>query len=729
MLTSLHTGLRWFLQFLCVAICGIASAQNPNWSLAENPQLESFFREQVDIIKDRSDLTKFRSIEEWKAAQTILRQQLFEMLGLAPLPEKTPLQATVTGTLTEADFTVEKIHFQSMPGLYVTGSLYLPKQQTEPAPAVLYVCGHGPSKKDNISFGNKVTYQHHGAWFARNGYVCLTIDTLQMGEIEGIHHGTHRYNRWWWNSRGYTPAGVEAWNCIRALDYLQSRHEVDGNRLGVTGRSGGGAYSWWIAALDERIQCAVPVAGITTLRNHVVDGCVEGHCDCMFFVNTYQWDYAKLAALVAPRPLLISNTDKDTIFPLEGVVEIHRQVRHIYQLYGKPENLGLCITEGPHKDTQELRTHAFVWMNRFLKQNSSQFSEIATPFFQPEQLRVFSDLPADEQNTHIDEQFVPEAPVPEGTQIAARLAENPAWLSELRNQLQLRSFAAWPNLGTLDSPVKFEALTQVESVNIHLQDTPNDQPSADQLSANQPLNAQQTDKGLVLKHTIVSFDSQRHVPLTLSVYSQPETELSAVRNVHVLLLDELGWNVAQQILQGQASADRFAVSIRQLLGSINKEDNTAVAIFAARGVGPHAWNGSESKQIQIQRRFQLLGMTADGMRVWDNLVMLNVIRNLMNKDIHLTVSTSAASPDVAMCTAIFDQGPPWTSLDLTYARPMQHEDRTILNLSRTVSDTELLLLTLTHTPITVPDPAIPPYATTLELTSQTSWSGHKVTAP
>ena len=116
--------------------------------------------------------------------------------------------------------------------------------------------------------------------------------------------------------RGYTPAGVEAWNCIRALDYLQSRKEVDGERIGVTGRSGGGAYSWWIAAIDERIKAAVPVAGITDLENHVVDGCVEGHCDCMYMVNTYRWDYAQVAALVAPRPLLLDQHGQGRHFSL-----------------------------------------------------------------------------------------------------------------------------------------------------------------------------------------------------------------------------------------------------------------------------------------------------------------------------------------------------------------------------------------------------------------------------
>ena len=188
--------------------------------------------------------------------------------------------------------------------LYVTANLYRPKKIDKPAPAILYVCGHGRVAKDGVSFGNKTHYQHHGAWLARNGYVCLVIDTLQLGEIEGLHHGTYKLNQWWWVNRSYTPAGVEAWNCIRALDYLQSRPEVDPDRLGVTGRSGGGAYSWWIASLDDRIKCAVPVAGITDLTNHVVDGCIEGHCDCMFYVNTYRWDYDRLVALVAPLSLI-----------------------------------------------------------------------------------------------------------------------------------------------------------------------------------------------------------------------------------------------------------------------------------------------------------------------------------------------------------------------------------------------------------------------------------------
>ncbi|HJQ82163.1 MAG TPA: CocE/NonD family hydrolase, partial [Lacipirellulaceae bacterium] len=300
--------------------------------------IDAYFKSETEKLA-KDCLADIQTLEDWTSRRETYRRQLEEMLGLDPLPERTPLAAVVTGTLDHPEFVVEKLYFQSRPRLYVTANLYLPKNRAGPLPAILYVCGHSPAKENGVSYGNKTKYQHHAAWFARHGYVCMVIDTLQLGEIEGIHHGTYRENMWWWNARGYTPAGVEAWNAIRSLDYLQSRPEVDGEWLGVTGRSGGGAYSWWLAALDDRVKAAVPVAGITSLENHIVGGCVEGHCDCMYQVNTYRWDYAQVAALVAPRPLLVANTDRDEIFPLDGVLDVHNKVRRLYELHGHPERL------------------------------------------------------------------------------------------------------------------------------------------------------------------------------------------------------------------------------------------------------------------------------------------------------------------------------------------------------------------------------------------------------
>ncbi|HID22898.1 MAG TPA: acetylxylan esterase, partial [Planctomycetaceae bacterium] len=300
---------------------------------AATKAIHEYFRRVVHRIAERT-LADVKTKADWQKQRERRRRELLYMLGLDPLPEKTDLKATVTGTVEAEEFVVEKLHYQSLPGLYVTANFYRPKDLSGPVPTILYVCGHGRVKIDGVSYGNKANYQHHPAWFARHGYCCLILDSLQLGEIEGIHHGTYRYGMWWWIARGYTPAGVEAWNCIRALDYLATRPEVDMKRIGVTGRSGGGIYTWWIAAVDDRPYALVPVAGITDLENYVVDGAIEGHCDCMFMVNTYQWDFPLVAALAAPRPLLLSNSDKDRIFPLDGVMRLYWQIRRLYDLYG-----------------------------------------------------------------------------------------------------------------------------------------------------------------------------------------------------------------------------------------------------------------------------------------------------------------------------------------------------------------------------------------------------------
>ena len=408
------------------------------WQVQDEKLME-YFRRETRALSERclSDLTTSNA---WNERAPQLRAELSEMLGLSPLPPRTDLKATVTKRFEQDTFTVENLHFQSRPGLYVTANLYVPKNLTKPAPTILYVCGHGPVITNRISYGNKFAYHHHGVWFARNGYVCLIIDTLQLGEIQGLHHGTHRESLWWWNSRGYTPAGVECWNGMRALDYLSTRPEVDTNRFGITGRSGGGAYSWFVTAMDDRIKAAAPVAGITDLENHVVDGAVEGHCDCMFFVNTYRWDYPQLAALAAPRPLLLCNSDDDGIFPLDGIARTEAKLAKLYRLLGARDKLGLVITPGPHKDTQELQLPVMRFFNKHLKGEDKPVETAAMKIFSPQQLKVFDMLPSDAVNTNIHFTFV-EAARAEVPKTAIEWMEHyKTWIRGLNE----RCFRAWP---------------------------------------------------------------------------------------------------------------------------------------------------------------------------------------------------------------------------------------------------------------------------------------------
>ncbi len=615
--------LRGLFLLLCFSLFTAVDVSAQRWTLNDIPELSAFFETQVQQIEAANELTQFRTLQEWEQERPRLREELFQMLGLSPRPDRTPLHAQTTAVTEHEEFVVERLHFQSSPGLYVTASLYRPREQSGPLPAVLYVCGHGRVKENGVSYGSKVHYQHHGAWFARNGYVCLIIDTLQLGEIEGLHHGTYNLNRWWWNSRGYTPAGVEAWNCMRALDYLESRPEVDSSRMGVTGRSGGGAYSWWIAALDDRIQCAVPVAGITSMRDHVIHGCVEGHCDCMFMVNAFRWNFARVAALVAPRPLLISNTDKDSIFPLEGVIDVHRQTRHIYNLYEAGENLGLQITEGPHSDTQELHIHAFRWFNRHFRKTTDQIEKIAVKFFTPQQLQVFTALPADERNTTIDEVFVPAAQLPE---LEAITSNQKLFLDGVRNQLRDRCLRAWPDD---DAPV----VTAVTASEIVAQ-TPH------------------------LQRTTISFASQLHVPLQLQIVHQAQVPLNRITSLQLL-----------------AATD----SATQPPDVLNAQ--TASAVIVLRPGTIQSWPGNTARQNQIRRRFQLIGTTLDTMRVWDLRQAMRLLRRECPDLQELHLAAAPGSESLAMLATVFESG--ISSLTLPSVA-IDESGLDVLNFSRTI---------------------------------------------
>lgn len=439
------------LPLLCIVCITGAEPAKP---LPGDAGIERYLQKQTERLSQRFlDGAKTRG--EWEERKPRLRREYFEMLGLWPLPEKTPLHPTITGIVERGDVVIEKLHFQSRPGLYVTGNLYRPKKSNGKLPAILYVCGHAFRGRD----GNKSAHQDHGMWFASNGYVCLILDTLQLGEIPGVHHGTYgtpyrHYgsyglkgqntveNRWWWQARGYTPAGVECWNGIRAIDYLVSRPEVDAERIGVTGISGGGAATVWISAADERVKVAAPVSGMSDLESYVSHKVINGHCDCMFLINTYQWEWTTIAALIAPRPLLFANSDSDSIFPMDGNRRIIARLRQLYNMYDKSDLVDDYISKGGHAYRPDLRIAVFKWMNKHLKHDTSDVKDADFKELPGKELRVFpeeKDIPKDAINGKIDETFVPKANVKLPKE--GGFAE---WKKGLLKELREKSFRAFP---------------------------------------------------------------------------------------------------------------------------------------------------------------------------------------------------------------------------------------------------------------------------------------------
>jgi cyanophycinase len=423
---------------LLLAVTPLAAQTRKTKSLPGDAAIERYLQEDARVLSEQFlDGAKTRA--EWEKRLPRLRREYLDMLGLWPLPEKTPLDAKVTGNVERSEVVIEKLHYQSRPGLYVTGNLYRPKTVSGKLPAILYVCGHSGRGRD----GNKTAFQDHGMWFARNGYVCLIVDTLQLGEVGGKHHGTYNLGRWWWHSFAYTPAGVECWNGVRGIDYLVSRPDVDAERIGVTGISGGGASTVWIAAADERVKVAVPVSGMSDLQSYVSNKVINGHCDCMFLVNTYRWEWTTIAALVAPRPMLFANSDNDSIFPMDGNRRIIAKLRQVYKMYDKPDLVDEHVSKGGHDYRPHLRLAIFKWFNVHLKKDKSAIKDADDPPLPGKELRVFpedKDLPKDALNAKVDEVFVARADVrlPEEKEFAQ-------WKTGLMNRLRQRSFRTFPD--------------------------------------------------------------------------------------------------------------------------------------------------------------------------------------------------------------------------------------------------------------------------------------------
>ena len=353
---------------------------------------------------------------EWQGTANLLRrrQEFSEMLSLQDMPldaPRPPLNPVVTGVVQQDGFRIEKLYYESLPGLYVPGNLYIPDNLDGPAPAVIYLCGHAHTQKEH--------YQTHPRKLARLGFVCLIVETIQYGEVWGEHWGC--YDRGWfnWFSRGYTPAGVEVWNAIRGLDLLSVRPEVDAGKLGVTGISGGGAQAWFLAAVDPRIQAVAPVCGNSTQEAQIRTRTIDGHCDCMMHLNTRGWDFQHIGALIAPRPLFIAQADRDGLNTIESSREVYEDLKAVYSRYGADENLGFIATPGGHSYHRDSREAIFSFFLRhlagkeFSPEEAGDIDTTAADRLSGEALRVYSSgIPADDRTKSIQNSFIRLAQAP-----------------------------------------------------------------------------------------------------------------------------------------------------------------------------------------------------------------------------------------------------------------------------------------------------------------------------
>ncbi len=249
-------------------------------------------------------------------------------------------------------------------------------------------------------------------------------------------------------------------NGIRGLDLLVARPEVDSHNLGVTGMSGGGAYSWWISAADERVKVAGTVCGTATLGAQLYDRAVDRNCDCMWWINTYRWDLADVGALIAPRPLLISSSRLDQYFPVTSARVVYNQLKRLYTMLGAEEKLTYVEPPGQHGYDSISRTHVFSWFVKHLQGKDVPPEQIGDIDESPEHqeseatLRVFVDGPPPDDRTPTiqDDIFVP--PKLPRTTTSTDVAEA---RQQVIAQLREKTFGAFPKSPPpLDVQVEYE---------------------------------------------------------------------------------------------------------------------------------------------------------------------------------------------------------------------------------------------------------------------------------
>jgi dienelactone hydrolase len=299
--------------------------------------------------------------------QKRLREEFIDAIG--GLPERTPLNPQVTGVVQRDGYEVEKIIFESQPKHYVTALLFIPYADKfkPPYPGVLVPCGHSANGKAYEA------YQTMGAFLALNGMAGLVFDPIDQGERSQMPSQLPRLA----GTRAHTMLGVgsillgrntarfEIWDGMRAIDYLQSRLEVDPKRIGCTGNSGGGTQTSYLMALDERICAAAPSCYITSFERLLDTIGPQDAEQNIYGQIAFGMDHADYLMMQAPMPILICAATED-FFDITGVWNSFRYAKRLYTRMEFAEHINLLENDAGHNYNRIQRQGVVRWMSRWL---------------------------------------------------------------------------------------------------------------------------------------------------------------------------------------------------------------------------------------------------------------------------------------------------------------------------------------------------------------------------
>ena len=336
-------------------------------------------------LNERFSMPAHKTRAAWERRAAWLRDHVRASSGLLPEPERTPLKPRVFDKLERDGYTIEKAFIESYPGFYCTGNLYRPRGKQGPFPAI--ACPHGHWKDGR--FGHEPP---RGSVFARcitlarMGYVVFSYDMVgynDSGKQTGGHSGVFASaaNELW----GLSTMHLQSWNTIRTIDFLQSLPDVDADRIGLTGCSGGGTQTFMVMGIDPRVKAAAPV--------NMISGIMQGGCECENApLLRIESNNIEIGALMAPRPLILCSVTGD--WTRETPKVEYPSIRGVYELYGATGRVSNVHDKSPHGYNKVHRLAVYRFFETWLR--GAKDAEVTEPPYSPEKkedLLVFGKRP------------------------------------------------------------------------------------------------------------------------------------------------------------------------------------------------------------------------------------------------------------------------------------------------------------------------------------------------
>jgi dienelactone hydrolase len=415
----------------------------------------------------RGNDTPPESIEAWTRHKGLLRQKLLESWGGFPR-EACDLAPKKLGEIVRDGYRVEKIIFQTRPGVVMTANAYVPDGAGK-RPAVLCVHGHWRgAKQDPVP-------QARCIGLAKLGFFVVAVDAFGAGErgigkALGEYHGDMTGALLW--PCGLTLSGIQVYENMRAVDYLLTRPEVDGTKLGITGASGGGNQTMYAGAFDERFACVVPVCSVGTYRSYLGAACCV--CEVVPDAITYTEEWG-LLAMVAPRALMVINATRDAFqFSVGEAQRSIARAQHVFRLYGQAGKVAHAIFESGHDYGREMREAMYGWMTLHLKGEGkgNPIPEPPLTVEDPETLRCYPGESRPDDFVTLPRFAAAEA----GKIIAAINAERPDhrehWNNtamQMRHVLEHQVLGGFPERRPTKLNLETDALSKVTSIEIEVE--------------------------------------------------------------------------------------------------------------------------------------------------------------------------------------------------------------------------------------------------------------------